>query len=71
MFSLFMKHPKEQDETYGQHLVQAWKISIKSLQISTILFVHGLFPFLFVQSGTIKIKQLYELASERNTWHEV
>lgn len=74
MFSLFTRHPIEQDETYMEHLVQAWKISIKSLQISMILFVHGVFPWMFVNDGSEKIKKVYNLASKRrndDSWHEV
>ena len=57
MFSLFIKHPNEQNEHYIQHMVQAWKISAKAFKISVILLIHGVFPFLFVKKGSDEIKE--------------
>jgi hypothetical protein len=74
MFSLFTKHPNEQNENYIQHMVQAWKISAKAFKISVILLIHGLFPFLFVKKGSDEIKELYGHANHRRNdkeWCEV
>ena len=52
MFHIFTEHPSSMEETYLQHMGQAFRISFKSLGISIVSFIHGIFPFLFVNTAS-------------------
>ena len=63
MLNLFTKHPKEQNETYFQHMLAAWKICaiLKILLLKSI--IHSIFPFLFTSALSDKIKCLQRLTN--------
>ena len=50
-YSLFTSHPKEKNMTYFQHLSRV-------LKLSTYLFVHAFFPFLFEEDLKQMVIQL-------------
>lgn len=56
--SIFIKHPKEQNMTYVEHLKHACSYSIQAFKSSLIFLVHGLFPCLFQKTGSAIIKDL-------------
>ena len=52
MTSLFTAHPASVDETYWEHLGVALSFAWTLLGASLACFVHGLFPNLFVSTGS-------------------
>lgn len=46
------KHLKEANMTYTQHMKKAMNLSWKSFKASMILFIHGLIPDIFTQTGS-------------------
>ncbi len=58
MTSLFTAHPASVDETYCEHLGAALSFARTLLAASLACFVHGVFPFLFVNTGSTMIAGL-------------
>ena len=58
MTSLFTAHPASVDETYTEHLGVALTFAWTLLGASLVCFVHGLFPNLFVNTGSSMIAGL-------------
>jgi len=56
----FTEHPASVNETYFEHLASAWSFSFRMLFAGVACFLHGLFPFLCVTTGSSTIRQLYE-----------
>lgn len=46
-YLLFTSHPKEKNVTYFQHLSTSLKLCFNMGKLSTYLFIHAFFPFLF------------------------
>jgi hypothetical protein len=55
----FVEHPASVGETYVQHLRSAWGFSLGMIGGGLACFVHGLFPFLFVATGSSVVRQLH------------
>jgi len=51
-------HLKEQRIPYGTHLARVFKASAKLLWLAVAGFIHGLFPFVFVNTVTTGIKEV-------------
>ncbi len=56
---LFTEHPATVGETYWGHLLRASWFSGKMVLGAAACFVHALFPFLFVKTGSQTISLLY------------
>lgn len=66
--TLFTDHPATVDETFGEHFVMAsgfgWKMFIGAMAC----FVHAVFPFCCVKTGSGIITQLHgRMVTNRNT----
>lgn len=57
---LFSEHPETVGETYSEHMGTAWSFSARLLGAGLACFVHGIFPFLFVKTGSQAITELHE-----------
>ena len=57
-------HLKEQDLSYCQHLKGAWKEAIKCGIAADILFLHGMFPWIFDKYFTNYINKAYKKYSK-------
>jgi len=59
------KHLEEQQETYIEHMVEAWKIIylLKTLELKC--FAHSIFPFLYTTAVSEKIDCLKKM-TKRN-----
>jgi hypothetical protein len=57
---VFTKHPTTVNETYTEHLCSAWSFGFRMLGASLACILHGIFPFLFVTTGSSTIRALYE-----------
>ena len=56
---LFTEHPASVGETYWGHLLRATWFGSRLLLAAAACFVHALFPFLFVKTGSRAITELY------------
>ena len=56
--SVFTAHPASVDETYWEHLGAAHSFAWNLLAAGLTCLVHGLFPFLFVNTGSSMIAGL-------------
>ncbi|MGA0800234.1 MAG: DUF6356 family protein [Steroidobacteraceae bacterium] len=56
---LFTAHPASVGETYFGHLMQATTFGFRMLVAGVACILHGLFPFLFVTTGSDAMKALH------------
>ena len=65
MLEKFTKHPKEQGETYLQHMWGAWKIIyiLKTLELKCV--IHSILPFVYTDAVSSKIDCLQKMATRR------
>ena len=57
---LFTQHPKTVGETYFEHLNSASHFGSRMIVAGVACFLHGLFPFLFVTTGSKTVRHLHE-----------
>jgi hypothetical protein len=55
----FTEHPASVGETYGEHMVSAWSFAARMALGACACFLHGIFPFLCVTTGSGTIRELY------------
>jgi hypothetical protein len=60
MKRLFTAHPATVGETYVQHMGQAFGFAATMLGAACACFLHGLFPWLFVSTGSRTIATLHD-----------
>jgi hypothetical protein len=58
LYSIFIKHPEEQNMTYVEHLKHACSYALQAFGCSLIFVVHGFIPCLFEKTGSTMIQQL-------------
>jgi hypothetical protein len=58
--SVFTKHPASVGETYFEHLETASSFGSRMIVAGTACMLHGIFPFLFVTTGSQTVKHLHE-----------
>ena len=63
----FTKHPASVGETYFQHLGMALKFGAKMIGAGAACMLHGLFPFLFVKTGSSCIEELHSCMIEKRS----
>lgn len=56
----FTTHPASVNESYAEHLGSAWSFAFQMMGAGLACFLHGLFPFLFVTTGSSTIRELHE-----------
>lgn len=61
----FLEHPRQNGESYGQHILFTWKSGIQLLIAAICLLIHGLIPGLFTRTASTKVKELNALFEER------
>ncbi|OYQ34563.1 capsule biosynthesis protein [Niveispirillum lacus] len=57
---LFTEHPASVGEGYWAHMGQAFSFGFTMLFAAMACILHGLFPFLFVKTGSNTIRRLHE-----------
>lgn len=62
---LFLNHPQSVGETYGQHAGFALGVGFRMIGAGLACMLHGLFPFLFVKTGSKCISELNDCLQER------
>jgi hypothetical protein len=65
MSNIFKKHPKSAGETYFLHFAKAMSFGIRLLVLSYKSFVHAIFPFIYVDAISSKIKELNDQLQQR------
>ena len=63
--SEFMEHPASVGESYTGHLVQAGGFGWRMIRAGFACWLHGLFPFLCVTSGSDTVQSLHAEMSAR------
>ncbi len=64
---LFTEHPQSVGETYGQHLGTALTFGTRMILAGCACSLHGLFPFLFVKTGSTTVRHLHaEMITHRS-----
>ena len=58
--SLFTDHPNSVGESYVEHLHSAAGFGSRMMVAGLACMLHGLFPFLFVTTGSRTIRHLHE-----------
>ena len=57
---LFVEHPQSVDETYTQHMASAFSFGSRMMLAGIACMLHGLFPFLFVKTGSATVRHLHD-----------
>ena len=60
MQNWFKDHPASVGETYFEHLRSACGFALRLFAASVACFVHGLFPFVFTNTGSSTVNHLYQ-----------
>ena len=61
----FTEHPASVGESYFGHLLQASTFGLRMVFAGVACVLHGIFPFLFVTTGSDAMKSLNEEMSAR------
>ena len=56
----FSEHPRSVGESYFEHLESASFFGSRMILAGCACLLHGLFPFLFVTTGSSTVKHLHE-----------
>jgi len=59
-FGLFTNHPASVGESYFEHMAMSFAFSIRMFGGCLACLLHGLFPFLFVRTGSDQIRILHD-----------
>ncbi|MFQ5468187.1 MAG: DUF6356 family protein [Kiloniellaceae bacterium] len=59
LHALFTAHPASVDETYPEHMAVASAFGGRLILAGLACLVHGIFPFLFVKTGSNAIATLH------------
>jgi uncharacterized protein DUF6356 len=60
IFRSFSEHPRSVGETYFEHLQSASFFGSRMIVAGAACMLHGIFPFLFVTTGSKTVKHLHE-----------
>tara|TARA_R110002072_G_scaffold123048_18_gene258138 strand:+ start:2262 stop:2522 length:261 start_codon:yes stop_codon:yes gene_type:complete len=67
MFKLFTDHPQSVGESYIAHLGMAFSFGSRMFVVSLACLLHGIFPFLFVKTGSKLVASLHrEMVTHRD-----
>ena len=61
----FTRHPREVGETYFEHMGVASRVGLRLAVGAVACFVHAVFPFLFVKTGSETIDSLHRQIHKR------
>lgn len=57
---LFIEHPRSVGETYLEHMHSAFSFGWRMVAAGIACLLHGIFPFLFVKTGSSVVRHLHE-----------
>lgn len=55
----FTEHPKQTGESYLEHLWFTIRMTLRMVYTSIALFLHGVFPFIFVRTASTQMEKMY------------
>ena len=58
--SIFTDHPRSVGENYFEHLENASHFGTRMIAAGFACLLHGIFPFLFVTTGSKTVRHLHE-----------
>jgi len=58
--ALFTEHPQSVGESYLEHMDSAFSFGGRMVAAGVACLLHGIFPFLFVKTGSATIRHLHE-----------
>ncbi|MBV9992017.1 MAG: hypothetical protein JOZ72_12085 [Alphaproteobacteria bacterium] len=58
--SIFTDHPESVGETYGEHFLVASSFGGRMIVAGIACMLHGVFPFLFVTTGSKTVRHLHD-----------
>ena len=61
----FTGHPEETGESYLQHLWFTVSMAGRFLFVTTVLVLHGLFPFALQRAASLQIEKIYGIMKSR------
>lgn len=62
---LFLEHPRKVGESYGEHMLFAFRFGLTLLGAGSAAMVHGLLPFLFETTASSTVKRLHARIANR------
>ena len=63
--SLLTDHLDEVGESYFKHMAKAMGFAVKMLSVAAICLVHAVAPFLFVRTGSDRVRRLADIMDKR------
>lgn len=64
--SYFLEHPEQRKMTYLQHLRHAWYFGFHLIKGGVALFIHGLVPKLFPDTGSLTVMNMYNMLNNNS-----
>lgn len=61
----FTEHPAMTGETYFQHLWFTIRMAGRFVYTTTVLLIHGIFPFLLTKAASLEIEKIYGIMKRR------
>lgn len=61
----FTDHPNEAGETYLEHLLFTAGIALRFFYASTVILIHGIFPFLLTRTASQQTEAIYRIMKTR------
>jgi len=66
---LFSDHPRSVGESYCQHMLSAFSFGWRMIAAGFACMLHGLFPFLFVKTGSATVRHLHDAMITHRSRH--
>lgn len=60
MTKFMTQHLRDIGESYGEHFMAATGFGFRMVRTGLACMIHGIFPFLFVQTGSDMVRQLHD-----------
>lgn len=66
VLGLFLKHPKDFNMSYREHMIFALDLCFGTFLASFFLFIHAFLPFIFINNGSKLIFEKYEKIRQKS-----
>lgn len=63
----FTRHPKEVGESYFEHMAIAGRFGLQMAGGAIACFIHAIFPFLCVNTGSATVERLHRRLHKRSS----
>ena len=62
---MYFKHLDDVKQTYTEHFLDSFHYFFTSLKASLYFLIHGMYPDIFITSGSTQIRLLYKEIEEK------